>query len=106
MKQIVVTHLEGIEEVAPLLDKLPVRPYTLYNATTEDFHKVLGSILSHLTTSDEMSFVVVMSKKTFLREEREKTVATLLTGAGIKAEPVFVVVDRKLLWSEISRIVQ
>jgi len=105
-KQTVVTHLEEIEELAPLLDKLPVRSYTLENATSSDFQKVLGSILSHLTDSEEASFIVVMSKKTFIREEREKTVGKLLTGAGIKAEPVFVVVGKSFQWSEIDRIVQ
>ena len=106
VKQIVVTHLDGIEEIAPLLDKLPVRPYTLHNATREDFAEVLESLFSHLGGGDDWSFVVVMSKKTFLREEREKTVGKLLTGAGIKAEPVFLVADHALLWSEINRILQ
>jgi diguanylate cyclase (GGDEF)-like protein len=105
-KQIVITHLEGIEEIAPLLDKLPVRYYDLHNATSDDFHQVVESFLKSMTGKDDMAFVVVMSKKTFIKEENEKAVGKLLTGAGIKAETVFLVADKNFKVSELKRIIQ
>ena len=95
-KKVIVTILEGIEEVASLLDGLPEIAYDLMHATRDNLGSVLEKNLSHMESSGVFAFVIVLSQESYRAEMQNRTVASMLTANGIKAEPIFLVVDKTL----------
>ncbi len=104
-KRVVVTLLDGIEAVAPLLDKLPEVGYTLLGAEPNQLCEILEKNLSMLTDDEEVSFVIVLSRDNYFKEAEERSVAELLTGSGIKAEPVCLVVSDSFTWKDIEHVI-
>ena len=105
-QRVVITLLEGIEELTPLLDKLPEASYTLLFANAGDFSTILEKNITHIQADVDSSFIIVFSKGSYFMEEEKRGVAKILTESGIKAEPVFLVVDRDFAWKDIDQIIQ
>jgi diguanylate cyclase (GGDEF)-like protein len=104
-KKVVITLLENIEELAPLLDKLPEVTYTLLHASSENLTSVIEKNLSLFQSSVDGSFVIVLSKKSYQKEGIQRSVAEVLTSSGVKAEPIFLVADKEFTWEEIDHII-
>ncbi len=105
-KRVVVTLLDGIEKLTPLLDQLPEVTYDLIPASQDNLSVVLEKNLPSVSSDPEASFVIVLSKESYAAEERDRRVAESLPAVGIKAEPVFLVAGRDFTWEEIDRIIQ
>lgn len=105
-EKVVITLLKDIEEVAPLLDKLPEASYTLLHANSRNLTSVLEKKLSSSHADRDGSIVIVLSKGNYEKKGLPQSVAEVLTRSGIKAEPIFLVVDREFSWEEIDQIIQ
>jgi len=105
-EKVVITLLKDIEEVAPLLDKLPEASYTLLHADSRNLTSVLEKKLSSSHADGDGSIVILLSKGIYKQKGLPHSVAEALTRSGIKAEPVFLVVDREFSWEEIDQIIQ
>ncbi len=105
-EKVVITLLKDIEELAPLLDKLPEVSYTLLHATARNLTSVLEKSLSSSHFDGEGSIVIVLSKGHYNKKGLSQSVAEVLTRSGVKADPVFLVADREFEWEEIDRIIQ
>jgi diguanylate cyclase (GGDEF)-like protein len=104
-KKVVFTLLDGIEEVALLLDELPELTYILKHAEPGNLCTVIEKNLPHIMKSEDNSFVIVLSRKHYYGEAKERSVAKLMTSSGIKAEPIFLVVDKNFTWKDIDHII-
>ena len=105
-EKVVITLLKDIEELAPLLDKLPEVSYTLLHATSRNLTSVLEKHLSSSHSDGDGSIVIVLSKGTYGKKGLPQSVGEVLTRSGIKAEPVFLVAGREFSWEEIDQIIQ
>ena len=105
-EKVVITLLKDIEEVAPLLDKLPEASYALLHANSRNLTSVLEKKLSSSHADGDGSIVIVLSKGNYEKKGLPQSVAEVLTRSGIKAEPIFLVVDREFSWEEIDQIIQ
>lgn len=105
-EKVVITLLKDIEEVAPLLDKLPESSYTLLHANSRNLTSVLEKKLSSSHADEDGSIVILLSKGNYEKKGLPQSVAEVLTRSGIKAEPIFLVVDREFSWEEIDQIIQ
>lgn len=105
-EKVVITLLKDIEEVAPLLDKLPEASYTLLHANSRNLTSVLEKKLSSSHADRDGSIVILLSKGNYKKKGLPQSVAEVLTRSGIKAEPIFLVVDREFSWEEIDQIIQ
>jgi len=88
-EKVVITLLKDIEELAPLLDKLPEVSYTLLHATSRNLTSVLEKHLFSSHSDGDGSIVIVLSKGTYGKKGLPQSVGEVLTRSGIKAEPVF-----------------
>ena len=102
----IVSIMEGIGAVAPLLDSLPEDSYSLHHAEKENCAEVIEKLLPSLKESQDRALVVLLPKKIYFEEEKKREVSSLIARSGIKAEPVFIVVSREFEYEEVSSIVQ
>ena len=103
--KMILTILDGIEEIAPLLDELPETEYSLYYAEEKQITGTIKRVIEHILKDDDTIFIILLPKKSYFKEEESKNMANMIVESGIKAEPVFLVADKAFSWQEISYIV-
>jgi diguanylate cyclase (GGDEF)-like protein len=103
---VVIVRTQGLEDLRAVFKRLSNLGYSLHMTSHKELIADLRTLMSQKATDREWAFVLVLTKRVYFREEKQKELATFLLGSEFKAEPVFLVVGRDFTWKEIKHISQ